>query len=153
MGEILQSLKAVVAARPINVSPVVIRRNNLIKTIHEQIEAAKAKAAGNRYVVQQTRRLKNKETGETIEQSRERFVREAWWVGNDSKVYLQVRYAWKPLEIVKGKSAIEVGDWNNLLPVLEKLKKATETGEFDAQLNEASSRLAQQLKARRKERK
>jgi len=152
MGEILQSLKAVVAARPVNVPPVVIRRNNLIKTIHEQIETAKAKAAGNRYVVQQTRRLKNKETGETIEQSRERFIRETWWVGADGKIYLQIRYAWKPLEIAKGKSTIEIGDWNNLLPVLEKLKKATEAGEFDAQLNEASSRLAQQLKAKKKSR-
>lgn len=153
MGEILQSLKAVVATRPINVSPVVIRRNNIIKTIHEQIEAAKAKAAGNRYSVNQVRRLKNKETGETTEQSRERFVREAWWVGNDGKVYLQVRYAWKPIEIAKGKSTIEVGDMSNLLPVLEKLRKAAEAGEFDAQLNEASSRLAQQLKARRSARK
>jgi hypothetical protein len=153
MGEILQSLKAVVVARPITVSPVVIRRNNLIKTIHEQIEAAKAKAAGNRYSINQVRRLKNKETGETIEQSRERFVREAWWVGNDGKVYLQVRYAWKPIEIAKGKSTIEVGDMSNLLPVLEKLRMAAEAGEFDAQLNEASSRLAQQLKARRSARK
>lgn len=153
MGEILQSLKAVVVARPITVSPVVIRRNNLIKTIHEQIEAAKAKAAGNRYSINQVRRLKNKETGETIEQSRERFVREAWWVGNDGKVYLQVRYAWKPIEIAKGKSTIEVGEMSNLLPVLEKLRKAAEVGEFDAQLNEASSRLAQQLKARRSTRK
>lgn len=153
MGEILQSLKAVVMARPITVSPVVIRRNNLIKTIHEQIEAAKAKAAGNRYSINQVRRLKNKETGETIEQSRERVVREAWWVGNDGKVYLQVRYAWKPIEIAKGKSTIEVGDMSNLLPVLEKLRKAAEAGEFDAQLNEASSRLAQQLKERRSTRK
>lgn len=152
MGEILQSLKAVAATRPIHVSPVVIRRNNLIKTIHEQVEAAKAKAAGNRYSVKYIRRLKSKETGETIEQSRERHVREAWWMGSDGKVYVEIRYGWKPLEIAKGKSTIEVGDLGNLLPVLEKLRKAAEAGEFDGQLTDAASRLSTQLSAKKKSR-
>jgi len=153
MGDILQSLKATNVTRPNHLAPAIIRRNKLIRTIHEQIEAAKAKAEGNRFSVKYTRRLKNKETGETVEQPRERHVREAWWVGNDSKVYVEIRYGWKPLEIAKGKSAIEVGDWNNLMPVLEKLRKATEAGEFDGQLTDASSRLADQLKAKRSARK
>lgn len=150
VGDILQTLKVSAAQRPNKIAPAVVRRNKLLASIHEQIEAAKARAEGKRHAVKHIRRIKNKETGQVVEQVRERNVRESWWVGNDSRVYMELRYGWKPLEIAKGKTTIEVGEWSNLLPVLEKLHKAASAGEFDTQLNEAFSKLAAQLEARRK---
>ena len=150
VGDILQTLKVAAVQRPNKLAPAVIRRNKLLVSIHEQIEAAKARAEGKRHSVKQVRKIKNKETGDSIEQVRDRAVRESWWVGNDSRVYMELRYGWKPLEIAKGKTTIEIGEFSNLLPVLEKLRKAASAGEFDNQLNEAFSKLAAQLEARRK---
>jgi hypothetical protein len=54
------------------------------------------------------------------------------------------------LELAKGKSAIEVGDKKQLVPVIEALKQAVAAGEVDQQLNtagaEVSSRFAKLLK-------
>jgi hypothetical protein len=54
------------------------------------------------------------------------------------------------LELAKGKSAIEVGEKKQLVPVIEALKQAVAAGEVDAQLTaagaEVGSRFAKLLK-------
>ena len=149
MGDILQSLKVSAIKRQKHVSPINRRRNRLLASLHLQFEAAKAKQDGKQYSVKRLCRVRNPQTGEHVDTVRETRVREAWWVGDDGRLYLEVKYGFKALEIVKGKTSIEVGDWKNLIPTIEKLGKATEAGEFDAQLNEAFSKLAEQLKAGR----
>ena len=149
MGEILQSLKVVCLQRPRNLSPVVIRRNRLIEAIFNQIEAAKAREAGKRHAIKRTQVVRNKETGARVEVTRETSDREGWWTGSDGKLYFELRYGYKPLEFSKGKSAVEVGNVQNLVSVLEKLKLAAEAGEFDAQMEGAASRLSEQLKVRK----
>jgi hypothetical protein len=150
MGEILQSLKTSAVKRQKHLSPIQHRRNKLLASIHLQLEAAKAKQDGKRYSIKRQRRITNPLTGESIDTVKDVAVREAWWLADDGRLYLEVRYGYKPLELAKGKTSIEVGDWSNLIPTLEKLRMATEMGEFDGQLTDAFSRLAEQLKARRK---
>ena len=140
MTGILQSLNTVAASKRNSLSPVQHRRNKLIAKIHEQITAAKARQSGQRHTVTHLRRIKNKETGEVRELMAERPVRESWWIGNAGRVFVELRYGVKPLEFAKGKNAIEVGDLNELIPTLEKLKQATEAGEFDDQLMTVAGR-------------
>lgn len=147
MGNILQSLKVSAVKRDRHQSPVVARRNKLLNSIHQQIEAAKAKEQGQQYLAKRLRRVRNQQ-GERVETVHNIAIRESWWVADDGKVYVEVRYGYKPLEITKGKTSIEVGDWSNLIPTLSKLRMAVEAGEFDSQLTEAFSRLANQLKGR-----
>ena len=45
------------------------------------------------------------------------------------------------IEIAEGKSAVEVGNASELLPTLELLKKAVESGELDVQIESASIKL------------
>jgi hypothetical protein len=149
MGDILQSLKTSATKRQKHLSPTVQRRNRLLASIHLQIEAAKAKQDGKQFSFQKLCRIKNRDTGESIDISKIKTVRECWWVADDGKVYLEVRYGYKTLEIAKGKSSIEVGESKNLLPILEKLQLAANMGEFDDQINEASSKLAQQLRSKK----
>ena len=52
-----------------------------------------------------------------------------------------VRYGNKVMELAKGKAAIEVGGAKELLTVLTTLRKATEAGELDAQIEVASVRV------------
>lgn len=147
---ILQSLKVINTKRPHQASPITQRRNVLLKRIHEQIEAAKARADGSQYSVKQTRRIRNKETGETSDIIKDRYIRESWWVGDDGHLLLELRYGTKSVEFSKGKSAIDVGDWANLIPTLEKLQQAVQLGEFDDQLNATATLLAQQLAGKSK---
>lgn len=134
MKSILESLKAVAAIKSKSLSPIQHRRNKLIDKIHQQINAAKARQSGEQYKVSRTRRIRNKETGDIQEVTTERRVRESWWTGDKGHVYFELRYGLKPLEFAKGKNAIEIGDLAELIVTLEKLKQATEVGEFDDQL-------------------
>lgn len=48
-----------------------------------------------------------------------------------------MRYGTRVIEIAKGKSAIEVGERRQLVPVIEALKQAVAAGEVDTQLTDA----------------
>ena len=146
---ILQTLKATAATRPNRAEPVVQRRNKLLKIIHDQIAAATAASSGKRHTIIRTKRIKNPTTGEISQFEREANVRECWWNSADGKTFLELRYGYKPLEIVKGKCAVEVGEIKNLVPTFEKLRDAVAMGEFDSQLTENAGRLSTQLKAKR----
>lgn len=149
MGTILQTLKAVATQRPKQISPIALRRSKLIKKIEEQITAAKAKSEGQSATVAKPRRYKNKDTGEVFTVTKGIAVREDWWIV-DGKVLFELRYGVKPLEFAKGKTTIEIGEQANLIPTLEKLKEAVALGEFDDQMVDAYSRLAEQLRLKQK---
>jgi hypothetical protein len=150
MTTILQSMKAVAANKRKSLTPIQHRRNKLIAKINEQIQAVQARQSGDRYTVKQLRRIKNKETGEVREVLSDRHVREWWWTGDNGAVYVEVRYGVKPLEIAKGKNAIQVGDMGELIETLQMLKQATEAGEFDDQLMVVAGRFDRQLTGTKK---
>ena len=72
-----------------------------------------------------------------VQQRREVSKRiKRWWVENmDGSAKLTIRYGSKPLEIVKGKNAIECENVSVIASILEKVKQAVIDGEFDAILN------------------
>jgi len=142
---ILQSLKYVSTKRPTTASPVETRRKAILKRIHEQISAARAREQGTQHSVKSVQRIRSAETGAIKEIVKEKFIRECWWTADDGKFMLQLRYGMKPLEIVKGKATIEVGEWSNLIPTLEMLKQAVEQGELDQQLGATATLMSQQL--------
>jgi hypothetical protein len=52
-----------------------------------------------------------------------------------------VRYGSKPIELAKGKNAIEVGSMDELVAALGAVKDAVHAGELDAQIEQASGSL------------
>ncbi len=65
-----------------------------------------------------------------------------WWFTDDSgKLCLVVKYDTKPLELEKGKVAIELTAQADLIPTLETLKAAVIAGELDAQIKVMSGTL------------
>lgn len=140
MATILQTLKVSSVRRTIERSPAQIRRMKLVSSLVEQCTAARATLNGEAYRVKVLRRISNKVTGESIVAERDKRFRPCWWIAEDGKHYLEVRYGWKQLEIAKGKSTIEVGDASNLIATLEILRDAAMVGEFDDQLNAVAPR-------------
>lgn len=150
MATILQSLKVSTVQRHIDRSPTQHRRDRLLNIINEQMEAAAAHAEGKPYVVTVNRKVLNKFNGEKTTVNVPKRFRQCWWSADDGKTYMQLRYGSKTLEIAKGKTTIEVGEFSKLVPTLELIRDAVLLGEFDDLLSSASSRLAAQLRARRK---
>ena len=66
-------------------------------------------------------------------------VKQWWFVADNGRVCLQVRYGTRVLELAKGKNSIEVGSGSELLSVLETVKKSVELGELDTQIEAASA--------------
>jgi hypothetical protein len=65
-----------------------------------------------------------------------------WWFTDDSgKLCLVIKYGTKPLELAKGKVAIELAARADLIPTLETLKAAVSAGELDAQIEVMSGSL------------
>ena len=132
-------LKLVAAKRPQAASPIVLRRNKLANQLWEQIELARASAEGKTFAPVRMRNVKDKQTGERRTVEAAKRIKQWWFVAENGRVCLQVRYGTRVLELAKGKNSIEVGSGTELLSVLETVKKSVELGELDTQIEAASA--------------
>jgi len=130
----LNSLKLIAAAKPLALSPVLHRRNKLIVKLDEQREMAQAQQEGRNYAPTKVKRVQNSETGEVRDVTMPKRVKSWSWTAENGKTCVAVRYGSKVLELVKGKTAVEVGSNKELVAVLTTLRKAVEAGELDAQI-------------------
>jgi hypothetical protein len=132
-------LKLVAAKRPQSASPIVLRRNKLSSQLWEQIELARAIAVGKTFAPVRLRTVKDKLTGERRTVEAAKRVKQWWFLADNGRVCLQVRYGPRVIELAKGKSSIEVGNSTELIAVLETVKKCVELGELDTQIEAASA--------------
>jgi len=135
---VLDGLKFVAAKRSTSVSPVVARRNKLLKKLFEQEQLVQAEIAGKDFSPTKLKRVTDKEGSSSLLEVRKR-VRNWSYTGDDGKLYVVVKYGSKPIEFSKGKQAIEVGDKNGLLKVLSVIKEAVAQGELDGQIEAIAS--------------
>ena len=68
-------------------------------------------------------------------------VKQWWFVAENGKLVLNIRYGVRLLELAKGKSAVEIATAAELVPTLELIKQAVEAGELDAQIEAAAVKL------------
>jgi len=132
-------LKLVAAKRPQSASPIVLRRNKLSNQLWEQMELARACAAGTTYAPMRVRSVLDKATGLRSSVQHAKRVKQWWFTADTGRVCLQVRYGTRVLELAKGKNSIDVGSTAELLTVLETVKKCVELGELDPQIDAASA--------------
>jgi hypothetical protein len=140
-------LKLVAAKRPQTASPIQQRRNKLSNQLWEQIELARASAEGKTFAPVRLRSVKDKLTGERKTIEAVKRVKQWWFVAENGRVCLQVRYGTRVLELAKGKNSIEVGTGTELLAVLETVKKSVESGELDTQIEAASAAVRERFLA------
>jgi len=136
----LNGLKLTAAQKPTNIPAVQQRRNKLVKRLWEQAELAKALAAGTNYAA---KKLKTITDADGVRKQVETSKRvKAWWfVADNGKLSLSVRYGTKVLELAKGKFAVEVGSEKDLAGVLDVIKAAVLAGELDAAIEGAANKL------------
>ena len=137
----LTALKFVAAKRPVVASPIVQRRNKISSRLWEQIELARALADGKTFAPIRLRTIVDKHTGERKTVEAAKRVKQWWFVAENGKLVLNIRYGVRLLELAKGKSAIEMATAVDLVPTLELIKRAVEAGELDAQIDAAALKL------------
>ena len=140
---VLTSLKLVAAKKPAKQPPVVQRRNKLSNKLWEQVQLARAQKSGETFLPTRMRSVRDPETGLRKDVEVPKRVKPWWFVADNGKVCLNVKYGAKVLELAKGKGAIEVAGPEELIKTLETIKTAVEAGELDTQIELASQSLSE----------
>jgi uncharacterized protein YydD (DUF2326 family) len=137
----LSGLKLSSAAKPQQVSGVQVRRNKMAKRIWEQMELAKAQQAGTVFAPVRYKTVRDTETGLSKQVETHKRVKQWWFVAENGKLALTLRYGTKVIELARGKTAVELSSDKDLLAVLEVLKTAVLGGELDSQIESAADKL------------
>ena len=137
----MSTLKLTAAQKPTQMSSVQQRRNKLAKRLFEQMELAKAQQMGTHYTATKLRTVMDSETGLRKQVEMSKRVKAWWFVAENGKLSLCVRYGTKVLELAKGKHAVEVGAEKDLIGVLEVIKTAVLAGELDTAIENAANKL------------
>ena len=107
----------------------------------EQIQLAKSQMEGTVFAPMKYRTVVDRETGLRRQVELPKRVKPWWWVSQEGKVCVSVKYGSYTLELSKGKSSVEVANANDLIKTLDTIKVAVEAGELDAQIDTASNTL------------
>ena len=79
--------------------------------------------------------------GERVQVTHVKRIKPWWFVSENGKVCISIRYGAKVIELSKGKTAIEIASPTALIEALETVKAAVQAGELDAQIEQASATL------------
>ncbi len=120
-------------------------RSKLVDAIDLQIAAVQAEQKGEPFKRTASRFITNSE-GHRQETTVPVRFRPWWWKDKAGQVFLEIRYANKPVEIKQNKPTIAVGTMDKVIPILEQVKKAALAGELDRQLVAIISTRRRELK-------
>ena len=137
----LNGLKLVVSKKQLHASPTIIRRNKLIKKLHEQLALCEAQQEGKTYAPLRIKTYVNKATGERMTTEVAKRIKEWFWVSNENNtINLSVKYGAKTLVLNKKTkaNAIELASSDELIATLKALKIAVANGELDDAIAEVS---------------
>jgi hypothetical protein len=123
-----------------------VRRNKLSTKLWEQIQLAKSQVSGEPFQVTRFRSVRDQATGLKKQVEMPKRIRPWWFISEEGKVCLNIRYGSQTLEIAKGKPSVEVDNPNALIKALEVIKNAVEIGELDSQIEEASTHIRSRFK-------
>jgi hypothetical protein len=137
----LSTLKLVAVKKPLHTPVIELRRRKLSTKLWEQIQLAKSQIDGTPFVVMKFRSLVDRDTGLRKQVELPKRIKPWWFVSDSGKVCFSVRYGSWTIELAKGKPSVEVTSAEDLVRVIETVKKAVEAGELDAQIETASAHL------------
>ena len=141
-GEALSKVtnfKLITTVKSNSISPVLLRRSKLLAKVQEQIDMCEAKRNQQTYAPKRLKIVIDKETGERTTIETIKRVKEWFWITENGKINLAVKYGAKTLPLnKKGANAIELTNGTELIGTLHKLKDAVIAGEFDDAISEVS---------------
>lgn len=144
---ILKTLKLTAATRNVVLTPEQVLRGKLIGFLNEQKALAEAEIGGTAFSA--TKRVtRTNEAGEKVRVDAPRHVRKGWFTDAQGKMFFQIRYGSKPLELAKGMNAVEVENLAELPSLIASIIEAINAGELDVQAKAAIADRKVQRKAK-----
>jgi TRAP-type mannitol/chloroaromatic compound transport system substrate-binding protein len=116
--------------------------------LKDQIALARAAAEGASFQAHRQRSIVDPETGLRRSVSVPRRIRPWWFMADNGKTAVSVRYGATVLELSKGRFAIELSDSSELVAALETVSAAVQAGELDAAIEVASVKLRDRFQAK-----
>ena len=115
--------------------------------LKDQIALARAAAEGASFQAHRQRTVLDAETGLRRSVSVPRRIRPWWFMADNGKTAVSVRYGATVLELSKGRFAIELSDSGELVAALETVAAAVQAGELDAAIEAAAVKLRDRFQA------
>lgn len=144
---ILKTLKLTAATRNVTLTPEQVLRGKLISYLNEQKALSEAEIGGTAFSA--TKRVtRTNEAGEKVRVDAPRHVRKGWFTNAAGKMFFQIRYGSKPLELAKGMNAVEVENLAELPSLIASIIEAINAGELDVQAKAAIADRKVQRKAK-----
>lgn len=133
---ILKTLKLATATPTNSATSQFGFRDKVLRYLEDQKALADAEIAGTQFTA--TRMVtRTNEAGDKVRVEIPRHVRKGWFVDTDDKMYFQIRYGNRPIELAKGMNAVEIEGLHALPTLMTQIVKAIENGELDPQLTAA----------------
>lgn len=139
---LISSLKISSQSRTVQVKSIKERlREKLIAGLHEQAEIFKADSSGQVVTLTRKQHVTDPETKVRSSVDVPKRIRRWFWHNSGGVWFLELRYGNRVIILdQKAKSGtIEVGKKDDVLPLIEKLVAATQSGELDAPLTAMAS--------------
>jgi hypothetical protein len=141
----LSKLKIVALQPRKSVSAEQQRRNKLAEKLTEQLKLVEAALGGEEY--QRTRWYwHTDEDGNRKRLTRPVKLRQWWVLDGDGKVQFGLRYGATPIELQRGKTAVQVDKLSDLPAVIKTLVQAVADGELDEAIGLAVTARISKLK-------
>jgi hypothetical protein len=126
-------------------TPVERGREKLIENLALQKQLAEATIAGAVFEPPKHFVMRTNGEGVRVRVEVPRRIRKCWFEDGSRTTHFVVAYGGRPLEILKGKAAIEVGSLPKLPTLIDSLIEAVRAGELDAAIATAAAERGQTL--------
>lgn len=142
----LQQLKLISAKRQQSVDPTQFRRFKLAGRLEDQIALAQAILEQRTYTKERVRSVRDASGMRTSVQVHTR-VKPWWWVMENGKLALSIRYGSRVIALSPKSNAIECASLNDVVQALATVKAVVEAGELDAAITAVSEKVRAGFKA------
>ena len=142
----LQQLKLISAKRQESVDPTQFRRFKLAGRLEDQIALAQAMLEQRTYTKERVRSVRDASGVRTSVQVHTR-VKPWWWVMENGKLALSIRYGSRVIALSPKSNAIECASLNDVVQALATVKAVVEAGELDAAITAVSEKVRAGFKA------
>lgn len=137
----IASLKLVAASRVNRLTDTERRRLKLLDKLDDQIRSLDA-AQKNEIYTKQRRVWRKNDEGHDEQVTITRAIRPWWWSDMKGQIFFALKYGSQPIELAKGKTAIQVPNLDDLVKAFATIRQAVIAGELDPQLDQASIKTA-----------
>ena len=128
-------------------SPTQHRQNKLVEKLDQQLALARSQLEGRQHQAYKRTWRVDPTTGERTQVETPKRIVPWYWSVDGGHYHVTLRYGARPLEVAKGRNAVEAADLADVVTVLGLFKAAVQAGEFDQAITTAVTTIRGRFKS------